>query len=32
MSPDRLGEVDADWIIRGFEYMRIEASVKVKRG
>lgn len=31
MSPDRLEDMDPEWLIRGFEFMRMEASVKVTK-
>lgn len=30
--PDLLEEMDTDWLLRGLEFQRLEASVKVKRG
>lgn len=30
--PDLLEEMDPDWLLRGLEFQRLEASVKVKRG
>lgn len=30
--PDLIETMDPEWLIRGLEFMRMEASVKVKRG